>query len=148
MQTYPICCDGCFCAQCVRTQEVGIVEDLGQFKRILSPGLHCIVWPLQSIVGRLSLRIQQLDVICETKTKDNVFVKVQVAVQYRVLEASAYDAYYRLTDPHSQIKAYVFDVVRYVVFRSYLKFVFRAFDLSGYLNMFTYKSDPPFQNCN
>lgn len=119
MQTYPICCDGCFCARCVRTQEVGIVEDLGQFKRILSPGLHCIFWPLQSIVGRLSLRIQQLDVICETKTKDNVFVKIQVAVQYRVLEASAYDAYYRLTDPHSQIKAYVFDVVRYVAFPSF-----------------------------
>lgn len=116
MQTYPICCDGCFCAQCIRTQEVGIVEDLGQFKRILSPGLHCIVWPLQSIVGRLSLRVQQLDVICETKTKDNVFVKVQVAVQYRVLQDSAYDAFYRLTDPHSQIKAYVFDVVRYVKF--------------------------------
>lgn len=115
MQTYPVCCDGCFCAQCVRTQEVGIVEDLGQFKRILSPGLHCIVWPLQSIVGRLSLRIQQLDVICETKTKDNVFVKVQVAVQYRVLRDSAYDAFYRLTDPHSQIKAYVFDVVRSTV---------------------------------
>jgi regulator of protease activity HflC (stomatin/prohibitin superfamily) len=120
MQTYPICCDGCCCAQCVRTQEVGIVEDLGQFKRILSPGLHCIFWPLQSIVGRLSLRVQQLDVICETKTKDNVFVKIQVAVQYRVLQDSAYDAFYRLTDPHSQIKAYVFDVVRYVAIQSRL----------------------------
>jgi regulator of protease activity HflC (stomatin/prohibitin superfamily) len=50
----------------------GIVEDLGQFKKLLSPGLHCLVWPLQDIVGKLSLRIQQLDVLCETKTKDNV----------------------------------------------------------------------------
>ena len=64
--------DECFCLVCVRTQEVGVVEDLGQFKSLLDPGLHCINWPLQSIVGRMSLRIQQLDVLCETKTKDNV----------------------------------------------------------------------------
>jgi regulator of protease activity HflC (stomatin/prohibitin superfamily) len=107
--------DGCCCWNCVRTQEVGIVEDLGQFKRLLDPGLHCLKWPLESIVGRLSLRIQQLDVICETKTKDNVFVQVAVAVQYRVLVASAYDAYYRLTDPRQQIQSYVFDVVRSTV---------------------------------
>jgi hypothetical protein len=46
------------------------VEDLGQFKSLLSPGFHCIRWPLQCVVGRLSLRIQQLNVVCETKTKD------------------------------------------------------------------------------
>ena len=77
--------DACCCFVCVRTQEVGVVEDLGQFKQLLDPGLHCITWPLQNIVGRMSLRIQQLDVLCETKTKDNVFVQVGVAVQYRVL---------------------------------------------------------------
>lgn len=103
---------GCLCFQCVRTKQVGIVEDLGQFKRLLDPGLHFVLWPISSIVGRLSLRIQQLDVICETKTKDNVFVQVAVAVQYTVLLESAYDAYYRLTDPRSQIQSYVFDVVR------------------------------------
>jgi regulator of protease activity HflC (stomatin/prohibitin superfamily) len=114
MQHYDTGGDGCCCVQCVRTNQVGIVEDLGQFNRILAPGLHCIYWPLQCIVGRLSLRIQQLDVVCETKTKDNVFVIVQVAVQYRVLQDKAYDAFYRLTDPRSQIQSYVFDVVRYV----------------------------------
>jgi regulator of protease activity HflC (stomatin/prohibitin superfamily) len=114
MQHYDTGGDGCGCFQCVRTNQVGIVEDLGQFNRILAPGLHCIYWPLQCIVGRLSLRIQQLDVVCETKTKDNVFVIVQVAVQYRVLQDKAYDAFYRLTDPRSQIQSYVFDVVRYV----------------------------------
>jgi regulator of protease activity HflC (stomatin/prohibitin superfamily) len=107
--------NGFCCFACVRTQEVGIVEDLGQFKRLLDPGLHFLVWPLQSVVGTLSLRIQQLDVICETKTKDNVFVQVAVAVQYRVLVSSAYDAYYRLTDPRNQIQSYVFDVVRSTV---------------------------------
>ena len=59
--------------------------------------------------------MQQLDVICETKTKDNVFVQVAVAVQYRVLLGNAYDAYYRLSDPRSQIQSYVFDVVRSTV---------------------------------
>ena len=73
--------DECCCLVCVRTQEVGVVEDLGQFKKLLDPGLHCIVWPLQSIVGRMSLRIQQLDVLCETKTKDNVGQTKPVACQ-------------------------------------------------------------------
>jgi len=91
------------------------VEDLGQFRRLLEPGLHCITWPLQCLVGRLSLRIQQLDVVCETKTKDNVFVHVAVAVQYRVLSDGAYEAFYRLSDPRGQIQAYVFDVVRSTV---------------------------------
>ena len=54
----------------------------------------------------------QLDVYCETKTKDNVFVQVAVSVQYRVLTEKTYDAFYRLTDPAEQIRAYVFDVIR------------------------------------
>mmetsp|Transcript_25772 Transcript_25772/g.37448 ORF Transcript_25772/g.37448 Transcript_25772/m.37448 type:complete len:280 (-) Transcript_25772:298-1137(-) len=106
---------GCFCCQCVRQQTVGVVEDLGQFKSLKDPGFHCIMWPCSSIVGRLSLRVQQLDVRCETKTKDNVFVEVSVAVQYRVIQESAYDAYYRLTDPRGQIESYVFDVIRSTV---------------------------------
>jgi regulator of protease activity HflC (stomatin/prohibitin superfamily) len=106
---------GCCCLQCVRTQEIAVVEDLGQFKKLLDPGFHCLTWPLVQIVGRLSLRIQQLDVFCETKTKDNVFVQVAVAVQYRVISEGAYDAFYRLTDPKGQIQSYVFDVVRSTV---------------------------------
>jgi len=100
---------------CVRTQEVGIVEDLGQFKKLIDPGCHVVFCPIQQVAGTLSLRIQQLDVNCETKTKDNVFVNVGVAVQYRVITESAYDAYYRLSDPRGQIQSYVFDVVRSTV---------------------------------
>jgi len=85
------------------------LEDLGQFKELLGPGCHCIKCPLEGIAARLSLRIQQVDVVCETKTKDNVFVQVAVAVQYRVINESAYEAYYRLTDPRGQIQAYVFE---------------------------------------
>jgi len=108
-------CSDCFCVQCVRTQEVGIVENLGQYSTVLDPGFQFVLWPIQSVVKRLSLRIQQLDVTCETKTKDNVFVVVGVAVQYKVIAENAYDAHYRLTDPHQQIRSYVFDVVRSTV---------------------------------
>merc|ERR1712125_190321 len=104
--------EDCCCFYCVRTKEAAIVEDLGNFERLLSPGLHCICYPLKQVVGKLSLRIQQLDVVCETKTKDNVFIRVAVAVQYRILEQGAYAAYYRLTDPRNQIQSYVFDVIR------------------------------------
>lgn len=103
---------GCFCLQCIGEKEIGVVEDLGQFKRLIGEGPSCIIWPLQSVTGRLSLRVQQLDVICETKTRDNVFIQVGVAVQFRIITESAYDAWYRLTDPRSQIEAYVFDVIR------------------------------------
>lgn len=76
------------CCVCIHTQEVAVVEDLGNFKRLLDPGLHLIPFPLSQVAGTLSLRIQQLDVACETKTKDNVFVKVEVAVQFRVIVVS------------------------------------------------------------
>jgi regulator of protease activity HflC (stomatin/prohibitin superfamily) len=119
----------CCCFVCVRTQEVGVVEDLGQFKQLLDPGLHILAWPLQGVVARLSLRIQQLDVHCETKTKDNVFIQVAVAVQYRVLVDRAYDAYYRLTNPQNQIQSYVFDVVRSTVPKMELDEVFVSKDV-------------------
>jgi len=114
------------CCTCVRTQTVGIVEDLGQFKKLIDPGFHCIMWPIQAVAGTLSLRIQQLDVNCETKTRDNVFVNVSVAVQFRVITESAYDAYYRLSDPRGQIQSYVFDVVRSTVPRMELDEAFAS----------------------
>lgn len=120
--------EGCLCLQCIREKEVGIVEDLGQFKRLVGEGPSCIIWPLQAVAGRLSLRVQQLDVLCETKTKDNVFVQVGVAVQYQVVTESAYDAWYRLTSPTSQIEAYVYDVIRSTVPRLELDDAFESKD--------------------
>ena len=114
------------CCICVRTQTVGIVEDLGQFKKLIDPGFHFLMWPIQSVAGTLSLRIQQIDVNCETKTRDNVFVNVSVAVQYRVITENAYDAYYRLSDPRGQIQSYVFDVVRSTVPRMELDEAFAS----------------------
>jgi regulator of protease activity HflC (stomatin/prohibitin superfamily) len=114
------------CFVCVRENEIAVVEDLGQFKKLLPPGLGFILWPLQSVAGTLTLRIQQLEVFCETKTKDNVFVNVGVAVQFRVVAQDAFNAYYRLSDPRSQIQSYVFDVVRSTVPRMELDEAFAS----------------------
>jgi regulator of protease activity HflC (stomatin/prohibitin superfamily) len=79
----------------------------------LGPGLHLMCWPYSTIASRLSLRVQQLDVACETKTKDHAFVHVEVSVQYKVsIPEMAYLAYDCLADPYIQIRLYVFDVVR------------------------------------
>lgn len=114
------------CLTCVHTKEVAIVENLGNFDKLLSPGLHFYIPIIQNVVGRLSLRIQQLDVTCETKTKDNVFVQVAVSVQFRIVEDGAYAAYYRLTNPTGQIKSYVFDVIRSTVPRLELDTAFES----------------------
>jgi len=105
---------------------LGIIEDLGQYRRIVGAGLNFVFWPFVDVAGVLSLRIQQLDVLCETKTKDNVFVQVAVAVQYRVIAEKAYDAYYRLSDPRGQIQSYVFDVIRSTVPRMELDDAFAS----------------------
>jgi regulator of protease activity HflC (stomatin/prohibitin superfamily) len=111
----PLFSHGCCCCQCVRTQEVGFSEQCGEFQEILGPGLHCMLWPVNSISGRLTLRVQQLDVVCETKTSDHVFVKIHICVLFRVAIVQAYEAYYRLSDPRIQIETYVLDVVRSAV---------------------------------
>lgn len=116
------------CCVCVKTKEVAVVEDLGQFRTLLQSGLHFIPFPISQVTGSLSLRIQQLDVVCETKTKDNVFIRVEVAVQFRVIPEAAYDAYYRLSDPRGQIQSYVFDVVRSTVPRLELDEAFASKD--------------------
>jgi len=96
----------------VRQQTAAIVERFGRFKKVSSAGLNFKIPFIDRVVGRVSLRVQQLDVRVETKTKDNVFVFVVVSVQYNVLPAKVTDAYYRLAIPTEQITAYVFDTVR------------------------------------
>ncbi|XP_028792543.1 hypersensitive-induced response protein 1 [Neltuma alba] len=92
---------------------VAIKENFGKFDDVLEPGCHCVPWFFGSqVAGYLSLRVQQLDVRCETKTKDNVFVTVVASIQYRALQDKAVDAFYRLSNTREQIQAYVFDVIR------------------------------------
>ena len=83
---------------------------------------------IDKIAGKLSLRILQLDVVVETKTKDNVFVKVKVSVQYKVMEDRVYEAFYKLDYPQDQITSYVFDVVRAEVPKMKLDDVFEKKD--------------------
>lgn len=96
----------------VEQQTVAIIERFGKFVRIAPAGLHFKYPLIDRIAGKLSLRVLQLDVRAETKTEDNVFVNVIVAVQYFVLPEKVYDAFYKLNNPEKQINSYVFDVVR------------------------------------
>jgi regulator of protease activity HflC (stomatin/prohibitin superfamily) len=95
----------------VDTQTAAVVQRFGRFVRIAGPGLNFKTPWIESVVARLDLRVQQHDVQVETKTKDNVFVKIPVAVQYHVLPDKAYEAFYRLSLPQQQIESYVFNVV-------------------------------------
>lgn len=96
----------------VRQQTVAVVERFGKFKKTSSAGLNIKIPVIDQVVGRVSLRVQQLDVRVETKTKDNVFVFVVVSVQYYVLPNKVIDAFYRLQNAQEQITSYVFDTVR------------------------------------
>lgn len=96
----------------VKQQTAAIVERLGRFHSIRQAGLQFKIPFIDRIAGRISLKIQQLDVAVETKTKDDVFVKLKVSVQYYVLREATYDAFYKLDNPFDQITSYVFDTVR------------------------------------
>lgn len=96
----------------VKQQTVGILERFGKYKDLKGPGLHFKVPLIDRVAGKISLKIQQLDVIVETKTFDDVFVKLKVSVQFKILSDAVYDAFYKLDNPHDQITSYVFDVVR------------------------------------
>jgi regulator of protease activity HflC (stomatin/prohibitin superfamily) len=96
----------------VKQQTAVIVERFGKFHSIRHSGLQLKIPIVDRIAGKLSLKIQQLDVLIETKTLDDVFVKLKVSVQYKVIGEKVYDAFYKLDYPHEQITSYVFDVVR------------------------------------
>ncbi|UJH69077.1 SPFH domain-containing protein [Allomuricauda sp. SCSIO 65647] len=96
----------------VKQQTAVVVERFGRFQSIRNSGLQMKIPLVDRIAGRLSLKIQQLDVIVETKTLDDVFVKIKVSVQYVVIRDKVYDAFYKLEYPHDQITSFVFDVVR------------------------------------
>jgi regulator of protease activity HflC (stomatin/prohibitin superfamily) len=108
---------------------VAIKESFGKFDEVLEPGCHYMPWCIgKRVAGYLSLRVQQLNIRCETKTKDNVFVTVVASVQYRALADKASDAFYRLSNTREQIQSYVFDVIRASVPKMYLDAVFEQKD--------------------
>ncbi|MBJ7450294.1 MAG: SPFH domain-containing protein [Parachlamydiales bacterium] len=112
----------------VRQQSVALVERFGKYKGTARAGLNFLIPFIETVRGVLSLRIQQLEVKVETKTKDNVFVKTLVSVQFRVREDKVYDAFYKLANYQEQITSYVFDVVRAEVPKMTLDEVFEKKD--------------------
>jgi regulator of protease activity HflC (stomatin/prohibitin superfamily) len=100
------------CIKMVKERTALVVERLGKFNRILQPGLNFIVPILEKSSKVINLKIQQMNVHIETKTKDNVFVKLQVSVHVQVMKSRVKEAYYELDDPYAQISSYIFDVVR------------------------------------
>lgn len=112
----------------VKQQTAAIVENFGKFSSVRSSGLQLKIPIVQRIAGRINLKIQQLDVMVETKTKDDVFVKLKISVQFQVIKTNVYDAFYKLQSPHDQITSYVFDVVRAEVPKMKLDDVFERKD--------------------
>jgi len=117
------------CCVTVPQSSVGMIEQWGRFIRTANPGCNmlnpCVC---QALSGTVSLRVQQLDVRCETKTKDNVFCQITCCVQYQVIPDEVFTAFYTLADPRSQIEHYVYDVVRATVPRISLDELFETKD--------------------
>jgi regulator of protease activity HflC (stomatin/prohibitin superfamily) len=112
----------------VKQQTAVIIERFGKFIGIRQAGLQIKIPLVDRIAARLSLKIQQLDVAVETKTKDDVFVHLKISVQYVIKKDKVYDAFYKLQNPHEQITSYVFDLVRAEVPRIKLDDVFEKKD--------------------
>jgi len=116
------------CCAIVPHASKGLVERWGRFHSYAHPGCTCLCPLMDTLPGTVSLRVQQLNVTTETKTKDSVFVKLEVSVQFQVMEDRVRDAYYKLTDPRAQCRSYVNDAVRATVPRITLDDVFTTKD--------------------
>ncbi|GEQ84880.1 protease [Patiriisocius marinistellae] len=112
----------------VKQQTSAVVERFGKFLSSRNSGLHFKIPVFDRIAGRINLKVQQLDVLVETKTKDDVFVRLKISVQFQVIKEKVYDAFYKLESPHDQITSYVFDVVRAEVPKMKLDDVFERKD--------------------
>src|SRR6266851_7602660 len=95
----------------VRTAEAVVIQRMGKFACVANAGMNFKLPWLDQIAGRIDLRVQQLALDVETKTKDNVFVKIPVSVQYHVIPEKVYESFYKLANPKQQISSYVFNVI-------------------------------------
>ena len=108
----------------VKQQTNAVIERFGKYQSIRGAGLQLKIPIIDKVAGRVSLRVQQLDVIVETKTKDDVFVHLKISVQFLIQKGHVYDAFYKLQNPHEQITSFIFDVVRAEVPKMILDDVF------------------------
>lgn len=95
----------------VHTAEAAVIQRMGKFLCVATAGINFKLPWFDQIAGRIDLRVQQLAVDVETKTKDNVFVKMPVSVQYHVIPEKVFEAFYKLANPKQQISSYVFNVI-------------------------------------
>ncbi|MCK4561315.1 MAG: SPFH domain-containing protein [Flavobacteriaceae bacterium] len=112
----------------VKQQTATVIERFGKFLSVRHAGLQFKIPFVDRIATRVSLRIQQLDVIVETKTKDDVFVHLKISVQFQIKRDHVYDAFYKLQNPSEQLTAYIFDLVRAEVPKMILDDVFEKKD--------------------
>jgi len=95
----------------VNTSQVAVITRFGKFLRVAEAGLNWKTPYIDRVAGMVSLRVNQIALTMETKTKDNVFVTIPISVQNRVRPERVYDAFYKLSDPVAQIKSYVEQVI-------------------------------------
>ncbi len=95
----------------VNTAQVAIITRFGRFLRVAEAGLNWKAPYFDSVAGLVSLRVNQIALTMETKTRDNVFVTIPISVQNRVRPEKVFDAFYKLSDPVAQIKSYVEQVI-------------------------------------
>jgi regulator of protease activity HflC (stomatin/prohibitin superfamily) len=95
----------------IQTQQAALIQRFGKFERVATAGLNFKAPWIDNIVAMVDLRIQQFSAIIETKTKDNVFVKIPVNVQYFIIPESVENAFYKLSNPKAQIESYVYNVI-------------------------------------
>ena len=95
----------------VNTAQVAVITRFGKFLRVADAGLNWKMPYFDTVSGVVSLRVNQITLTMETKTKDNVFVTIPISVQNRVRPEKVYDAFYKLSDPVAQIKSYVEQVI-------------------------------------
>ena len=100
------------CVFCIHTAEAGIVETMGKFDHIAEPGMSCLKPCVGNLAGKISMRLQHAEIRVETKTKDNVFIWMSVTTMYEVIPTMIEQAFYKLTDPKSQIESYVCNSIR------------------------------------
>ena len=143
----PPCCGLCCCFTCISTSEYGVLEQFGKFDRILDPGVHFIKWPYEREAGRVSVRIRQLDLHCETKSRDHVFLTVRVSIQYQAILHQLYQSFYSLSSPNDQLTALTLDTLRSKLPQMDLDDIFASYDeiaidlhrtLNGCMNKYGY----------
>lgn len=102
----------CGCCYCISQAEIGVIENVGKFDRLETPGFHCINPCTEGLAGRLSTRVQAIDARVDTKTQDNALVIVRATILYTIINERAQDAFYKFSNPSEQIRSFASNVIR------------------------------------